>query len=341
MPDFTTREMLDALEQTPPVRTFLSRTFFPTSNTHIAETIEIDVKKGKRRMAPLVSPRKGGKIMVREGFKTNLIKTPKIAPERIITTDDITKRNIGENTYSRKTPEEREDELLAQDMTDLQEAIERRKEWEAREVILSGGFHVTDEEEGLDVQVDYNFTNKEILAGNETWDNATSDPIAKMKAKRKYIIQKSGVSPDIVLMASNAAESFLSHPKVKEAMDIKNLKNVVIEPLIVDPALTFIGKIAELGCEIYTYDEWYLDDNDVEQPMIPEGTVIIANSKGIGSFEYGAVTQLEEGKHITYEAEVVPKMWDDNENDVKKLRMTSRPVPRPFDVDSWYVLNVL
>ncbi|WFR55363.1 major capsid protein [Anaerocolumna sp. AGMB13025] len=341
MPDYTTREMLDALEQTPPVRTFLSRTFFPGSNTHVAETIEIDVKKGKRKMAPFVSPRKGGKVMVRDGFKTNTIKTPKIAPERAITVDDITKRSIGENVYTRRTPEEREDELLAQDMTDLQEAIERRKEWEAREVLLSGNFRVVDEEEGLDVQVDYNFTNKEILAGEETWDKESSEPIDLLSEKRRYIIQKTGISPDIIIMAADAAKAFMKHPKVREAMDIRNLKNVVIEPLIIDPALTFIGKISEIGCEIYTYDEWYLDDDGDEQPIIPEGTVIIASSKGIGSFEYGAVTQMEEGKFITYEAEVVPKMWPDNENEVKKLRMTSRPVPRPYDVDSWYVLTVL
>lgn len=341
MPDYSTREMLDALDQAMPVRNFLTRTFFPGNNTHVAEKIEIDVRKGKRRMAPLVSPRKGGKVMTREGFRTNLISTPKVAPERPLTVDDITKRNIGENTYTRRTPEERENELLAKDMTDLQEAIERRKEWFAREVILFGGFHVVDEEEGLDVQVDYGFDNREILAGNETWDNPLSDPIKCLRKKKRLIIQKTGVAPDIIIMASDAADVFMSHPKVVEAMNIRNLKNVVLEPKIIDDALTFLGKIAELGCEIYTYDEWFLDDNDEEQPMIPDGTVILANSKGIGTFEYGAVTQLEEETFITYEEEVVPKIWSDNENDVKKLRMTSRPIPRPDDVDSWYVLDVM
>lgn len=226
-------------------------------------------------------------------------------------------------------------------MTDLQEAIERRKEWEAREVLLFGKFHVLDEEEGLDVQVDYNFTNREILAGTETRNSDTSDPVALLKVKRRLIIKKTGVAPDTLIMASDAAEAFMKHPKVKEAMDIRNLKNVVLEPQIIDPALTFLGKISDLGCEIYSYDEWFLDDDGEEQPMIPNGTVIMANAKGIGTFEYGAVTQLEEGNYKTYEAEVVPKTWADNENEVKKLRMTSRPVPRPDDVDSWYVLVVL
>lgn len=341
MADYTTREMIEALDQTMPVRSFLTRTFFPKSNLHIAELIELDVRKGKRKMAPFVAPRKGGKVMVREGFKTNLIKTPKIAPQRAITVDDITKRGIGENTYSKKTPEERADELLAKDMTDLQDAIERRKEWEAREVILGGKFTAIDEEEGLDVQVDFNFSNKEVLSGTALWSNSGSNPVAVLKAKRRLIIQKTGKAPDIVLLASDVVDTFLNNPNVQKAMDIRNLNNVVVEPKVIDPAVTYIGKIAELALELYSYDEWFLDDDDVEQPMLPSGTVILGHSDGIGSFEYGAVTQMEKGEHITYEAEIVPKVWADDDNDVKMLRMTSRPVPRPDDVDSWYVLDVL
>ncbi len=341
MPDYTTRELIDAIDISLPICNFFTRTFFPISNLHLTEVIEVDVRKGKRKMAPFVAPRKGGKVLTRNGFRTNLITTPKIAPERPITIDDITKRGLGENTYSKKTPEERAGELLAKDMTDLQESIERRKEWEAREVMLFGKFQVINEEEGLDVQVDYNFSNREILTGTEVWENDASNPISILKARRRNIIKSTGKAPDIILMAADAAESFMNHPKVKEAMNIRNLENVVITPKIVDESITFIGKIAELGCEIYTCDEWFLDDDNIEQPMLPSGTVIMASSKGVGSFEYGSVTQIEENDFITYEAEIVPKMWTDNENEVKKLRMTSRPVPRPDNVDSWYVLIVL
>lgn len=62
MPDYTTREMMDAIDQTPPVRTFLQKTFFPGEETHVTEKVEFDVRKGKRVMAPLVSPRVGGKV---------------------------------------------------------------------------------------------------------------------------------------------------------------------------------------------------------------------------------------------------------------------------------------
>lgn len=46
MPDYTTREMMDAIDQTPPVRTFLQKTFFPGEETHVTEKVEFDVRKG-------------------------------------------------------------------------------------------------------------------------------------------------------------------------------------------------------------------------------------------------------------------------------------------------------
>ena len=52
MPEYTTREMIEAIDQTPPVRSFLQRTFFPVSQTHVTEVVEFDVRKGKRIMAP-------------------------------------------------------------------------------------------------------------------------------------------------------------------------------------------------------------------------------------------------------------------------------------------------
>lgn len=119
MAEYTTREMVEAIELAPPVRNFLTRTFFPRERTHVAEKIEVDVKKGKRVMAPFVSPRIGGKVITRQGFQTNEFTTPRIAPERVMTIDDISKRTLGENVYSKKTPSEREDELLVDGLTPL------------------------------------------------------------------------------------------------------------------------------------------------------------------------------------------------------------------------------
>lgn len=338
MAEYTTREMIEAIDQTPPVRSFLQKTFFPNMETHVAEKVEFDVRKGKRIMAPFVNPRKGGKVITREGYRTNSFTTPKIAPERPITIDDITKRTIGESVYSRKTPEEREDELLAKDETDLEESIARRVEWMCRQILFDGKINVQDPDEGVDVQVDFGFTNKFVLGQDELWSIATVDPLEVLRKLRKKIIKDTGNAPDIAIFSSDVIEDFIENPHIQKAMNVLNMKNVVIEPRVVDPALTFYGRIAELDLDIYTYDEWILNDDGEDEAMIPEGTVLLGHSKGEGQIEYGAVTQMEEGKFNTYEGRIVPKLYADEKNEVKMIRLTSRPLPRPFDIESWAVI---
>lgn len=338
---YTTVEMMQAVEAARPCNNFLTRTFFYRSETHVAEKIEVDVRKGKRRMAPFVSPRRGGKVMTREGYETKYIRTPKIAPERLLTTDDITKRTIGENIYSRDTPEDRADKLLAKDLLELGEYIERRKEWEARQVILEGGFDVVDKDDGLDIHVDYGFENKEILLGGDKWSNAESDPDSILLEKKLEILKKSGVNPNMMIGDAKTIRLYLNNPKVQKMANILNIKDVDIQPRVVDDNITYYGRIASLDLDIFSFDEWFMnEDTKKEEAMIPEGTIILANSNGIGGMHYGAVTQMEEDGFQTYEAEVVPKYIIDSKNDTETIRLTSRPIPVPDDVSSWYILVV-
>lgn len=200
MAEYTTREMIDAIEVNPPVRNFLTKWFFPVERTHVTEKVEFDVKKGKRIMAPFVSPRVGGKVITRNGFQTKEFSTPRIAPERELTIDDISKRALGENVYSRRTPSEREDELLATDYRELDESVQRRVEWMCRQILFEGKLDVVDVEAGVDVQVDYGFTNIFVLTSDNYWSLSTVNPLPFLKEKRRKIIKETGKAPDVLIL---------------------------------------------------------------------------------------------------------------------------------------------
>lgn len=335
---YDTRTLLVAINLMKTPYTFLRDTFFSNVDTFVTENVDVDFKKGKRKMAPFVAPRIGGVVMDRQGFVTNTYKPPKIAPERPMVIDDISSRGMGESLYSQKTPEERAHDLLASDLVELDDTIIRREEWMCREVLLNGKIIMTGE--GFEQQVDFNFTNKEALTTGDRWSQTdTSNPYNDLKEKRREIIKKTGKNPNICVMDAKAWELFVEHPAVKEKLNLLRLKLGTIEPSIEAPSLTFMGKLNELNLEIYTYDEWFLDDNGDEQPMIPEYTVIIG-SVGMNRRFYGAVTQMENGKFVTIEGARVPKVWNDEDNDIRKVRITSRPLPVPDDVDAWYILTV-
>lgn len=343
---YETRTMMQAINNMPPVRTFLRDTFFNNINTFVTEKIDVDFRKGKRKMAPFVARTKGGITMDRQGFRTDTYTTPYIAPQRALTKDDISSRMIGENIYSTRTPEQRAMELLARDLVELDDMIARREEWFCREILLNGKVTIKgwiDKVGGVDFvedEVDYGFTNKETLAGADIWTADTSDKYGDLKAKRLEIIQKSGINPNIVVMANNVADLFVNDTKIQKLMDIRNLTIGTIQPRVQAEGVTYIGTLTSLGLELYTYDEWFVDDDGVEYPMIPDDHLIIGRI-GLGSRLYGAVTQLEADEEFhTYEGTRIPKVWADRNNDTKMIRVASRPLPKPEDVDGWCVLKV-
>jgi hypothetical protein len=344
---YETRTMMQAINLMLPVKTFFRDTFFPNVQTFVTEKVDVDFKKGKRAMAPFVARRRGGITVDRVGFKTDTYTTPYIAPQRLLTIDDLANRLMGEDIYSTRTPEQRAQELLAQDLVELEQMIVRREEWMCRQLLLEGtvtikGWVDKIGQDYVEDTIDFNFTNKDAFTSTEVWadNNAAGKKYSDLKEIRLEIIKKSGVNPDVVVMANDVVELFLNDDSIQKLFDIRNFSFGQMQPRVMMDGVTYIGTLASLGLEIYTYDEWFIDDDGVEKPMMPDNYLIMGRT-GLGSRLYGAVTQLEDdGQFHTYEGTRIPKVWNDTNNDMKMIRVASRPLPKPEDVDSWYVLKV-
>lgn len=343
---YETRTMLQALEAMMPVRTFFRDTFFPNVITFPTEKVDIDVKKGKRKMAPFVARNKGGITMDRGTFRTDAYEAPYVAPQRTITKNDINNRMIGEIIYTTRTPEQRARELLAKDLTELDDMVVRREEWMCREMLLNGKITIkgwvdkVGGSEYVEDEIDLNFTNKDTLSGDDAWDKTTSNKYGDLETVRRIIIQKSGINPNVAIMANNVVDLLVADETFQKMMDIRNFTFGAVAPRINANGTTYIGTLPGLGIELYTYDEWFIDDDGNEKAMVPDDYLIMGRT-GMGTRLYGAITQIEEDNEFhTYEAAKVPKVWVDRNNDTKMIRLASRPLPKPDDVDSWYVLKV-
>ena len=338
--------MLRAIEKFMPVQTFFRDTFFPIPATFPTEKVDVDFKKGKRKMAPFVARTVGGIIVDRNGFRTDTYETPYIAPQRSLTKNDINARMLGENIYSTRTPEQRAQELLAKDLIELDDMITRREEWFCRELMLYGKVTIkgwVDKIGGTDFvedEVDFGFTNKDTLQGADAWDQGTSKKYDDLKKIRLEIVKASGINPDVVVMAQNVADLFLEDTSVMKLLDNRRISIGIIEPKIKQDGVTYLGTLTALGLELYAYNEWFVDDDGVEKALMPDDYLVMGRT-GLGERLYGAVTQIEsDGEFYTYEGIRVPKVWADQGHDRKMIRVASRPLPKPEDVDSWYTLKV-
>src|SRR5215831_17449802 len=127
--DFDTIAMLEAWEQMPSARAFLRDTFFSNIRTFETEAVQVDLWRGKRRLAPFVARYQRGRLLPIEPFVSAMHIPPKFVPERVLPAEDLLYRDRGETVYSQRSPTDRAAVILRRDMQECDESITRREEW--------------------------------------------------------------------------------------------------------------------------------------------------------------------------------------------------------------------
>lgn len=341
------RTMGKVVTRMPEAHTFFRSTFFKRTETFNTEKVDVDFKKGNRKLAPFVNRKIGGKTVPNSGYKTESYTPPLLAPDKVTTVDDLLKRQAGESPYSGKSPAERAVVKMAQDFAELREMIVRREEWMCTQAIFTGKIPVIGE--GVNEEIDFGFTNTEtITTAAKKWSAETSNPIGDIERWHEEVQKTGFVNCNICIMAKDVATTFVDHPKVQKMLDVKNYELAVIKPKQLPNGVTYVGSINKLGLDIYQYNEWYLDDwtdpNAPEQkPLVPAGTVALLSTEADYSMYYGAITLIDEktGQFYTVEGQAVPDTWVARKPARRFLQLNSAPIPVPHEVDSWYVAKVI
>lgn len=341
------RTMGRVVSKLPPVRTFFRSTFFKHEETFVTEKVDVDFVKGSRKVAPYVHRVIGGKTVPNTGYSTKTYTPPLVAPDKITTVDDLLKRQPGESITSGRTPAERAVLKMSSDFSELRDMITRREELMCVQSIFTGQIPIIGE--GLNEVIDFGFTNTETIStATKKWGNAASDPIGDLKRWHKKVQQTGFINCDMCIMADDVATAFINHEKVQKVLDVKNYNLAVIQPRQLPNGVTYIGTIHELGLDIYTYNEWYLDDwtdetTPVEKSMVPDGTLALLSSNANYSMYYGAITLIDDATNSfrTVEGKYVPDTWTKRKPARRFLQLQSAPLSVPHDVDSWFVAKVL
>ena len=203
--------------------------------------------------------------------------------------------------------------------------------------------------EGINEVIDFGFTNKEtITTAAKKWDKDTSDPIGDLKRWHKAVQKTGYTNCNICVMADDVATLFVNHAGVQKLLDVRNYDLAVIQPRMLPDGVTYVGTIHEIGLDIYTYNEWYLDDwtdaaSPTEKPLVPDGTLAMLSTNADYSMYYGAITMIDEvsKNFYTVEGQYVPDVTVKKKPPRRFLSLNSAPLPVPHQVDSWFVAKVV
>lgn len=334
---FSTREMLNALEQRVVPRTFLRGTFIRETNVSTAQKIDIDIEKNKRKLAPFVSPMVAGKVISRDGFSTKTVQPAYIKMKRITTAGDVLKRSMGENIYGAKSPQARAQELLGRDMRDLDDMIVRREEWMVATALFTGKLPVVGE--GVSYEVDFGYeADKHILTlgTGSKWGDSGVDPLADLLEWKRDLGQRSGLTADVAIMGADAMAVFIASLTEKQ-LNYMHLSQVKIDPKQLPQGVTYWGRTLDSALDLYTYDEWYYDeDTATEKPMVPVNAVLLASTSARTIMHYGAILDME----ALFAVSRFPKSWIEKDPSARMLLLQSAPLFNPVQVDGFTVVTV-
>lgn len=342
---YSTRAQLAAIDLMPREYSALFDFFCHDAGAVEDDKAIYDYRKGSRRMAPTVRAGAGGVLMERDGFETREIGFCCVAPERIIEDTNLKGRSFGENVLGAMTPQEREKKMLARDLLDMRQAIQRRYEWMVRQVLLTGKLSVftyTNEGRGMEASqiADYGFTN------NFTPETKWNQPGAKIETDMRTIFDLvyDGLGyVNRIFMAPNVADAMLANSDYIRQFDMRNVDMGKINAQYRGSGIRFIGFNAD-GVEMYSMSGTFIDDDGTSKRTIPDGT-LIAGSADIMDMYFGPVTQVEEtganAKHKTYIKKQVPLRYGSIDGNAIKNRLTSCPTVVPRNVDAWCVAKVL
>ena len=342
---YSTRAQLAAIDLMPREYSVLHDFFAHDAGAVEDDKAIYDYRKGSRRMAPTVHPGTGGVLMDRDGFETREIGFCCVAPERIIEDSNLKGRMFGERVLGALTPQEREKKMLARDIMDMRKAIQRRREWMVRQVLLTGKlsiFTYTNEGRGVNATMiaDYGFSNN--FVPDTQWDQAGATIEADMEEVYDLVYDGLG-SMELIMMAPNVAHAMLENSSYMKQFDMRNVDMGKINTRYRGQGLRFLGYNAD-GVELYSCAGTFVDDDGTTKKLIPDGK-LIAGGRNMLNIFHGPVTQVEEtgpnAQHKTYIKKEVPLRYGSIDGNSIKNRLTSCPTVVPKNIDGWCVATVM
>lgn len=350
---YETATMIAAIKAMPTHRTFLRDRYFPTAPKDIFPTDEVlmDYKDGNKKIAPVVAPRKGGITVTREGYATKRYAPPLVAPQRPLTIDDLNKRGFGENLFSQITPQQREASVLGDDLKDLMIMIDGREEYMAAQALMNNAYtlkqYIDDyggDYEEFELKFYDGVNNPNKFTPSAKWDTSASYDIYGDLAAMVRMLTAKGLPVKDLVCDPESAQVIINNEGIYKKLDNRryNLGEVTPEVLPDGASVIAVLNVEGRNINIISYDETYEDESGADAQFITRGKVVLT-APGAGRTLYGAVTQLEQkdGAFHTYAANRVPKYTADAEAEIRKIKVSAKPLVVPNNKGAWVSADVL
>lgn len=346
-----TYKLIKTVKKMYPVVQFLKGRYFPDGPVYYSEKALIEFKKKGRKIAPFVIPLVNGIVLEKDGYRTDIVDAPYIAPKRVITAKELEQKAFGESPESGRSPEQRENELESEFIDDNRISILRRHEKMCAELLLTGQIMMKhyataeDAAKGENYDLKYlrfyegEFKNKYKFT-KKFKDMTTSEKIQEFY-KMATVLRKRGIRATDIVMTSDVSMLLMSDKDFLEFYNKAKVNIGEISPTELPDGVVSNGSININGVvmTLFTYDEIYEDLDGEEKEILPAGTIAFLQPN-MGTTVYAQVTFYTKDGFKSYAEKIVPRLVGDEKSNMAEVQAFSRPVMYPNDIDGWLVANI-
>ena len=346
---YDTRTMLAAKEIFAPKSTFLRDRYFPTSDADIfaTEKVDIDFKdEQNNKIAPAILPETGGIPVDRRGYETHEFEPPTFAPARILTAGHLFKRQAGEVIGATATPQQREAQILADDLADLGRMIDLREEQMAAQTMLNNAYTIKQYADKYGTQsIDkkikfYTEGSNPATYTGAGWTTSSTNIISDL-ANMANLLTNRGLPATDVILAGDAADVFLANSEIQKILDNRRYELGQVKPEELPDGAVLIAVLNVKGhmMNIFSYGRQYTDESGSTQSFLPNGSCIVTAPR-CGRTAYGMIAQIEEGNDdfSFYAGRRVPHVTVDRNTGTRKLELQAKPLTIP-NVKNPYIFS--
>jgi hypothetical protein len=335
---YKTRDMLKVLEQTHEPGDFLLSTFVSEVEVHDTDTVDIDIVRHGKKMAPFVSPVREGMIVTHQGFETRTIKIPYTKMKSPITAQHALSRRPGMTVYNGQTAKSMADEIAGKKITELDQMIFRLEEKMAAEALQTGKVVVSGEGIGYEIDFGMKATHLPTLLTTAIWDESTAEIQSDLKGWADLVYRDSGLNATDCIMGATAASTFLNSSDIGTALDRRRIDRgeILVERL--PKGVIYYGFDRESGLNIWGYNEqWYDEANAVMKPLIDDKKVVVLSRGMRFTRHYGAIQNVE----VDFMGPRYPSSWVTKDPSALWVMLESAPLLALHQPDAVVCATVL
>lgn len=353
---YDTATLVGVLDKQQPDPLFFLQ-FFPREITFTTEKIMFDeLSEDRYVLAPFVAPHVEGRVMAKGGFDTRSFKPAYVKPKHDIDVNQQFTRRAGESLATGDlTPQQRYDATIAENFRLEREAIERRINWMASQVLIESAV-VVEGEDYPRVTIDFGRDGdlSEVLLSTARWGESGANPLSDLNIKMRLSRKLSGGRTTDIIMGEEAYDRFYMDDDVKELLNT----NYRIGGTAADASVLGIGdsdKEAELKAvlvggqsanrvRIWTYAGYYheRDPNTgtlTQHYYIDPNAVVGVGNKAQGIQTFGAIKDPNAKLRAM---RMFPRIVDQKNLDpAKEFTLTqSAPLPIVLEPNNTWKLQV-